>query len=188
MKTSLLLSVATVAAVVASAGMHPARADLATIESTCRAGADAARAADRHFSPIFCRRRLAAHPGAADADVPGLARIAAVLGAGNADAARHDAGRLLKRSRDARYRGALEQCDRLFASVRGAFAAAEAAVVDRRYAAVRDTLERATDTGFDCSSAFSSANVGPSPLWNYTIDNVQYAFMCIGITSLINTK
>ncbi|KAL6645274.1 hypothetical protein ACP70R_016882 [Stipagrostis hirtigluma subsp. patula] len=184
MKTSLLLAVATVAAVVASAGMHPARADLATIESTCRA----ARAAVGYVSPFFCKRHLAAHPGAADADVPGLARIAAVLGAANADAARHDAARLLERSRDARYRGALEQCDRLFASVRGAFAAAEAAVVDRRYAAVRGTLERATGTGFDCLSAFSTANVGPSPLQNYTVDNVQYTFMCIGITSLINTK
>ncbi|KAL6649142.1 hypothetical protein ACP70R_013366 [Stipagrostis hirtigluma subsp. patula] len=163
MTTSVLFAVATARCGVVS-GMHPARADLATIKSTCRA----AHAADSIVKLIFCRRRLAAHRDAANADVPGS-----------------PGSRLL--SRDARFRAALEQCDRLFGSIRGAFAAAAEAVVDRRYAAVQGDAVGVPRLGHDCGSAFHSW-VGLSPLTNFSVHNTGYAHICIAITSLINIK
>ncbi|KAL6907686.1 hypothetical protein ACP4OV_002725 [Aristida adscensionis] len=184
MGTSIQLALAAVAvAVVASAGVRPARADLAKIESTCKA----ARAVERYFSPVFCRQRLSRHPGAADADVPELARIAAALGAGNADAARAEVARLAGSSGDEGYRWALERCGRLFSAVRLAFAAAEEAIVGRRYAAVREKLADASMLGHGCGGDFAGAGY-PSPVTNYSVHNTQFVNMCIGITGLINIR
>ncbi|KAL6907685.1 hypothetical protein ACP4OV_002724 [Aristida adscensionis] len=182
MRTSVPFAAAVlIVAVVAAADV---RADLATIESTCRAAAAAALAADKILPFISCKHHLSRHPGAANADVPGLARIAAVLGAGNADAARAEAGRLAGSSGDPRYRGALERCAQLFGAARAAFAAAEAAIVARRYAAVREQLTGVPELGHGCHARVDRA----SPFMNYIVNNTLYAHMCMAIAGLVNIR
>ncbi|KAL6907687.1 hypothetical protein ACP4OV_002726 [Aristida adscensionis] len=184
MRTSIRFALAAVAvAVVASAGVRPARADLARIEATCQA----AHAVDRLVPPTFCKNRLSRHPGAADADVPGLARIAAALGAGNADTARADAARMRERIGDPQYRAALQECAGLYGAARAAFAAADEAIAARRYAAVREKLAGTSHLGNECQFAFVGVG-GRLPLVNYTGYNTRYARMCIAITGLINIK
>ena len=165
----------------------------ATVVTTCRAAADS----DARVDYGFCVAELGMHRESPDADVWGLAKVAALTGVNNADNAVYDIKALLllagdgaAKSRppappDGPTRAALEKCGRLYDSVGFAFAEADDEINNRRYAAGKGKVAEAVSLARQCDDALAKAAAVPSPLAQHSSYNVRIANICTAITNLI---
>ena len=165
----------------------------ATVVTTCRAAADS----DARVDYGFCVAELGMHRESPDADVWGLAKVAALTGVNNADNAVYDIKALLllagdgaAKSRppappDGPTRAALEKCWRLYDSVGFAFAEADDEINNRRYAAGKGKVAEAVSLARQCDDALAKAAAVPSPLAQHSSYNVRIANICTAITNLI---
>ncbi|XP_066324077.1 pectinesterase inhibitor 8-like [Miscanthus floridulus] len=154
----------------------------ATVVTTCRAAADS----DARVDYGFCVAELGMHRESPDADVWGLAKVAALTGVNNAV---YDIKALLPAKRpggaDGPTRAALEKCGRLYDSVGFAFAEADDEINNRRYAAGKGKVAEAVSLARQCDDALAKAAAVPSPLSQHSSYNVRIANICTAITNLI---
>nr|CAB3446799.1 unnamed protein product [Digitaria exilis] len=115
--TARLLAAGALAAAMVALGCLAVGAG-ATVVTTCRAAADS----DTRVDYRFCVAQLGNHHNSPDADIWGLAKVAALTGIINADNAVYDAKKMLVTARPKR--AALEQCSKLYDSMGYAFAKA----------------------------------------------------------------
>ncbi|KAG8070925.1 hypothetical protein GUJ93_ZPchr0006g43053 [Zizania palustris] len=101
----------------------------ATVVTTCRAAADS----DRRVDYSFCVAELGKHHDSPDADVWGLAKVAALTGVVDADDAVYDIKGMI--ARGAGPRASLARCQQLYGAVGFAFAEAHDDINGRNYAA-----------------------------------------------------
>ncbi|CAD6244477.1 unnamed protein product [Miscanthus lutarioriparius] len=161
----------------------------ATVVTTCRAAADS----DARVDYGFCVAELGMHRESPDADVWGLAKVAALTGVNNADNAVYDIKAVLPAKRpggagagaDGPTRAALEKCGRLYDSVGFAFAEADDEINNRRYAAGKGKVAEAVSLARQCDDALAKAAAVPSPLAQHSSYNVRIANICTAITNLI---
>jgi pectinesterase inhibitor-like protein len=158
----------------------------ATVVTTCRAAASS----DARVDYRFCVAELGKHRESPDADVWGLAKVAALTGVNNADDAVYDIKAMLRPSSKAAAarappRAALAQCQKLYDAVGFAFAEATDAINSRDYAAGKAKVARAVSLTRQCDAAMARAGAVPSPLTQYSSYSVKIAAVCTAITSLI---
>ena len=152
----------------------------ATVVTTCRAAADS----DARVDYGFCVAELGMHRESPDADVWGLAKVAALTGVNNADNAVYDIKALLPAKRPGGA-GAGEVRERLYDSVGFAFAEADDEINNRRYAAGKGKVAEAVSLARQCDDALAKAAAVPSPLAQHSSYNVRIANICTAITNLI---
>ncbi|TVU29857.1 hypothetical protein EJB05_21445, partial [Eragrostis curvula] len=158
----------------------------ATVVTTCRAAANS----DARVDYRFCVAELGKHHDSPDADVWGLAKVAALTGVNNADDAIYDIKAMLgsKQQQQAgggATRGALARCQKLYDAVGFAFAEAVDAINARSYAAGKGKVAEAVSLTRQCDAALAKARAVPSPLAQYSSYSVKIAAICTAITNLI---
>ncbi|CAM0878801.1 unnamed protein product [Alopecurus aequalis] len=148
----------------------------ATPQTTCKAAANI----DKHVNYDFCVSELGGHPDSPNADAWGLAKIAALLGVGNADGARADVEDLLaKPGTDDRLKVPLRLCHNLYDQMGMAFADAADEINWRHYDLGKKKVAQAVLLAQQCDNAFAKAGVRSSE------DSVQLVVICTVITNLI---
>ncbi|TVU29851.1 hypothetical protein EJB05_21439, partial [Eragrostis curvula] len=152
----------------------------ATVVTTCRAAANS----DARVHYGFCVAELGTHHDSPDADVWGLAKVAADRGIGNADNAIYDIKAMLG-SKAGATRAALAQCQKLYDAVGFAFAGAFDDINGRNYAAGKAKVAEAVSLTHQCDAALAKAGAVPSPLAKYSSYSVKIAIICTAITNLI---
>ncbi|KAL6634500.1 hypothetical protein ACP70R_027171 [Stipagrostis hirtigluma subsp. patula] len=154
----------------------------ATVETTCRAAADAVQLVDYDF----CVSELNKHRDSPGADAWGLAKVAANLGVNNAGGAVRDVEALLAgpAGKDAKARAALGQCHRLYFDMELAFAGAYDDINGRELAAGKRMAAEAVSLARRCGDVFAEAGL-PSPLARRGQYAVDIAIVCTAITDLI---
>ncbi|TVU29852.1 hypothetical protein EJB05_21440, partial [Eragrostis curvula] len=153
----------------------------ATVVTTCKAAAES----DKRVDYNFCVLELSKHQDSPDADTWGLAKVATEAGGGDAGNAVADVNTLLnKAGTDAKTRGALLQCQKLYHDVEFAFAGAYDSLNDRNYAGGKQEVGLATSLAHKCDDAFAKIAV-PSQLTKYSLYTMKIAAICTAITNLI---
>ncbi|GJM85178.1 hypothetical protein PR202_ga01606 [Eleusine coracana subsp. coracana] len=161
----------------------------ATVVTTCRAAASS----DARVDYGFCVAELGKHHDSPDADVWGLAKVAALTGVNNADDAIYDIKAMLRSESKSRAaaaagpttRAALAQCQKLYDAVGFAFAEATDAINARNYAAGKGKVAQAVALTRQCDAAMAKARAVPSPVAQYSSYSVKIAAVCTAITNLI---
>lgn len=180
----LAVAVAVLAAVVSSSGLRSAEA---TIESTCAAAA----ARDQRVDVRFCARQFAEYHSAAEADLWGLAKTAALIGVSLGDDAVYDVreGKVVAPPPavgGARGKAAMAACAQAFDAVGMAFAEASDELAARRYDDARERFARVAPLASRCDGALAVAGARTPPaLARYGADCQQMALIGIAITNLI---
>ncbi|GJN36053.1 hypothetical protein PR202_gb24879 [Eleusine coracana subsp. coracana] len=176
-------TMAALLAIVSTSGFLPAAE--ASIESTCAAAA----ARDRGVDLPFCVAQFTAYHGAAEADVWGLAKTAALIGVNLADDAKFDAanGKVAPPpSTGAKGKAAVDACARAYDAVGMAFAEAADAVTARRYKPAKDKLAGVAALARRCDAGFVAIRARTPPaLAKYGNDCQKMAVIGIAITNLI---
>ncbi|TVU29868.1 hypothetical protein EJB05_21457, partial [Eragrostis curvula] len=155
----------------------------ATVVMTCRAAAKS----DARVDYGFCVAELGTHHDSPDADVWGLAKVAADRGIGNAGNAIYDIKAMLG-SRAGATRAALVQCQKLYNAVGFAFAGAYDDINARNYTAGKAKVAEAVSLTHQCDAALAKAGAVPSPLAQHSSYYVKIAVICTAITNLITLQ
>ncbi|GJN21233.1 hypothetical protein PR202_gb08694 [Eleusine coracana subsp. coracana] len=162
----------------------------ATVVTTCRAAASS----DARVDYGFCVAELGKHHDSPDADVWGLAKVAALTGVNNADDAIYDIKAMLRSESKSKSkaaaagpttRAALAQCQKLYDAVGFAFAEATDAINARNYAAGKGKVAQAVALTRQCDAAMAKARAVPSPVAQYSSYSFKIAAVCTAITNLI---
>ncbi|KAL6899827.1 hypothetical protein ACP4OV_006485 [Aristida adscensionis] len=134
---------------------------LAAILTLSRAGTTpktackAAAGSDKRINYNFCVAQLYDHHESTEADMWGLAKITALIGANNAGSASFDIKALLaKPSTDPKMRAPLEQCKKLYDTMADEFAVAHDDINSRNYAAGKEEVAETIPLGQKCEDAF----------------------------------
>ena len=168
----------TTSAIVAILVLHGADA---TVVTTCKTAADS----DKRVDYEFCVLELGKHHESPDADIWGLAKVAALVGAANTGSVLVEIrARLAKPGTDAKTTTALRQCLKLYDEVRYAFLYAYERINDRNYAAGKEEVGLATPLALRCDDAFTKVAI-PSPLNQSSKYTTKISIVCIAITNLI---
>lgn len=170
--TSLLIAAAVIAILV----IHCVDA---TVVTTCKAAA----ASDKRVNYTFCMFELSLHHESPDADIWGLAKIAAMVGAGNAERARYDIQVMLTKDTDAKTKSILGQCLKLYNNTEYVFAETYDTLNKRDYTLGKKELAEATQLAHNCDGAFTKAGMS-SPFTQYSWYTAQIVIVCTAITNL----
>ncbi|CAN6251796.1 unnamed protein product [Urochloa humidicola] len=153
----------------------------ATVVSTCKAAAGN----DKHVNYHFCVFELSKHHDSPDADTWGLAKVATLVGAGNAEnAVAHVKAKLVRPGIDDKTRGALRQCQKLYDDQEFAFLRAYDTINNRNYGAGKEQVGLAISLAHQCDDIFAKASI-PSPLTQYSSYTEKIGIICVAITNLI---
>ncbi|KAL6634498.1 hypothetical protein ACP70R_027169 [Stipagrostis hirtigluma subsp. patula] len=162
----------------------------ATVVTTCRAAADS----DARVNYGFCVAELGNHRDNPDVDAWGLAKMAALTGASNADDAVYDISAMLSGSKPGGgggggagvpTRAALGRCRELYGKMGLAFAEAHDEINRGDYAAGKARALEAAALAHQCDDAFAEAGAVRSPLAPRSSFAVQIAVIAAAITNLI---
>ncbi|KAL5211434.1 hypothetical protein ABZP36_022281 [Zizania latifolia] len=148
----------------------------ATVVTTCRAAADS----DRRVDYNFCVAELGKHHDSPDADVWGLAKVAALTGVVDADNAVYDIKGMI--ARGAGPRSALARCQQLYGAAGFAFAEAHDDINGRNYAAGKAKAAQAASLARQCDGAFVAV---PPLIAQHSLYAAKIAVVCTAITNLV---
>ncbi|KAG0533287.1 hypothetical protein BDA96_04G180200 [Sorghum bicolor] len=153
----------------------------ATVVTTCKAAAES----DKRVDYDFCVLELGKHHESPDADIWGLAKVAALVGAANTGNVLVEIrARLAKPGTDAKTTTVLRQCLKLYDAADDAFLNAYERINDRNYAAGKEELGLAAPLALRCDDAFTKV-ASPSPLNQSSTYTTKISIVCIAITNLI---
>jgi pectinesterase inhibitor-like protein len=179
------LAVAMVVLAVAWASSSGLRAAEATIESTCAAAA----ARDRRVDALFCVQQFLAYHGAAELDLWGLARTAALIGVGLGDDAVYDVheGTIPDPpAGGARGKAAMAACAQAYDAVGMAFGEAADELGAWLFERAQERFDRVAPLVRRCDAALAVAGARTPPvLARYGTDCQQMAVIGAAITNLI---
>ncbi|KXG30348.1 hypothetical protein SORBI_3004G168000 [Sorghum bicolor] len=145
----------------------------ATVVTTCKAAAES----DKRVDYDFCVLELGKHHESPDADIWGLAKVAALVGAANTGNVLVEIrARLAKPGTDAKTTTVLRQCLKLYDAADDAFLNAYERINERNYAAGKEEVR--------CDDAFTKV-ASPSPLNQSSTYTTKISIVCIAITNLI---
>ncbi|KAL5212423.1 hypothetical protein ABZP36_023270 [Zizania latifolia] len=148
----------------------------ATVVTTCRAAADS----DRRVDYNFCVAELGKHHDSPDADVWGLAKVAALTGVVDADNAVYDIKGMIAKGSGPR--AALARCQQLYGEAGFAFAEAHDDINGRNYAAGKDKAAQAASLARQCDGVFAAV---PPLIAQHSSYAAKIAIVCTAITNLI---
>lgn len=173
--TTSLLTTTTIVVIIVLHGTD------ATVETTCKAAADS----DKRVNYTFCIDELSNHHESPEADIWGLAKVAALVGADSAgDAMAYIKVLLNKVGIDSNEKVTLEQCLKLYFNVGYAFAEAYDKINYRNYTLGKEEVVLATSLSHKCDDAFTKATIA-NPLMQHSWYTTQIALVCTAITNLI---
>ncbi|TVU29853.1 hypothetical protein EJB05_21441, partial [Eragrostis curvula] len=153
----------------------------ATVVTTCKAAANN----NTLVNYRFCVSELSKRNGSDAADTWGLAKLAAVAGAGNARKAITKINdRLTKPVVEAK--AGFEQCQKLYGDVASAFLRARDYINDRNYAAGKEQVMLGIYLAQKCDDLLGNTIANPSPLRKYSYYTGNIATVCMAITNIIN--
>nr|CAB3449950.1 unnamed protein product [Digitaria exilis] len=160
----------------------------ATPETTCAAAA----ARDHRVDYGFCVSRLSHHHDSPDADMWGLAKVAADVGVATAGDAVYDIKKALQQLANKPGAGgaraaALERCRELYDAAGLAFAEAYDGINRREYAAGKAKAAEAASLARRCGEAFARAGGAPPPpqVARWGEESAKIAVVCTAITDLL---
>jgi len=182
---AVVVGMAVLAVAWSSTGLRAAEA---TIESTCAAAA----ARDQRVDTRFCAQQFLEYHEAAEADLWGLAKTAALIGVNLGDDAVYDVhdGTVVPDppagAGGARGKAAMGACAQAYDAVGMAFAEAAAELGARRFEPARERFGRVTPLVCRCDGALKVAGARTPPvLARYGDECQQMAIIGAAITNLI---